>query len=39
MVQFKQLPTLRAQLALDRKQTFEALEALLPATPYELGLG
>jgi serine/threonine protein kinase/tetratricopeptide (TPR) repeat protein len=39
MVQFKQLPTLRAQIALDRKQTSEALEALLPATPYELGLG
>jgi eukaryotic-like serine/threonine-protein kinase len=39
MVQFKQLPTLRAQLALNRKQYFEALEALLPESPYELGLG
>jgi serine/threonine protein kinase/tetratricopeptide (TPR) repeat protein len=39
MVQFKQLPTLRAQLALNRKQSSEALESLLPAAPYELGLG
>jgi eukaryotic-like serine/threonine-protein kinase len=39
MVQFKQLPTLRAQLALNRKQSSEALESLLTAAPYELGLG
>jgi serine/threonine protein kinase/tetratricopeptide (TPR) repeat protein len=39
MVQFKQLPTLRAQLALNRKQSSEALESLLPAAPYELGVG
>ena len=38
MVQFKELPTLRAQLALIRKRPSQAVEALLPAAPYELGL-
>ncbi len=39
MVQFKQLPTLRAQLALNRKQSSKALDSLLTAAPYELGIG
>ena len=38
MVQFKELPTLRAQLALIRRQPSQAIEALLSAGPYELGI-
>jgi hypothetical protein len=38
VVQFNYLPTLRGQLALGRKDTREAIEALQKAATYELGL-
>jgi serine/threonine protein kinase/Flp pilus assembly protein TadD len=38
IVQFNYLPTIRAQLALQRKDTIGAAEMLRPATSYELGL-
>jgi predicted Zn-dependent protease len=38
IVQFKELPTLCAQLALSRNEASKAIEALQPATPYELGM-
>jgi tetratricopeptide (TPR) repeat protein len=38
MVQFKYLPTTRAQLALIRKDYSTAIEALQTAAPYELGV-
>src|SRR4029077_6855764 len=38
IVQFNYLPTVRAQLALERNDTSRAIEALQAATPYELGL-
>jgi serine/threonine protein kinase len=37
LVQFNYLPALRAQLALSRGDVAKALEALLPAVPYEMG--
>ncbi|TAN03789.1 MAG: serine/threonine protein kinase [Rhodanobacteraceae bacterium] len=37
IVQFNYLPTLRAELALDRGNPSEALEILSAAAPYELG--
>jgi serine/threonine protein kinase/predicted Zn-dependent protease len=37
IVQFNYLPTLRAQLALDRNDVSKAIEALQTASPYELG--
>jgi tetratricopeptide (TPR) repeat protein len=37
LVQFNYLPTVRAYLALNRKQPSRAVEALRTATPYELG--
>jgi len=37
LVQFNYLPTLRAELALSRRNASEALETLRLATPYELG--
>jgi tetratricopeptide (TPR) repeat protein len=37
VVQFNYLPTLRAQIALDRNDTSKAIEALQSASPYELG--
>jgi len=37
LVQFNYLPTLRAELALSRRNAPEALETLRPVTPYELG--
>jgi len=37
IVQFNYLPTLRAKLALNRKNASEAIELLRAATPYELG--
>ena len=36
-VEFNYLPTLRAQLALNRDDPSKAIEALKPAAPYELG--
>jgi predicted Zn-dependent protease len=38
VVQFKELPTLDALLALNRNEPLKAIEALQPATPYELGI-
>ncbi len=38
IVQFKQLPTLRAQLALSRNDPSKAIEDLQIAVPYELGI-
>ena len=38
IVQFKELPTLHAQLALNRNEPLKAIEILQPATPYELGI-
>jgi len=37
LVQFNYLPTLRAQLALTRKDASKAIETLQAAAPYELG--
>jgi serine/threonine protein kinase/DNA-binding winged helix-turn-helix (wHTH) protein/tetratricopeptide (TPR) repeat protein len=37
LVQFNYLPTIRAQLALDRNDSAQAIEALESAIPYELG--
>jgi serine/threonine protein kinase/Flp pilus assembly protein TadD len=37
IVQFNYLPTIRAQLALDRNDSPKAIEILQPAAPYELG--
>ena len=37
LVQFNYLPTLRAQLAVNRKDSIKAIEALQTAAPYELG--
>jgi eukaryotic-like serine/threonine-protein kinase len=37
IVQFNYLPTLRAQLALDRNQASQSVEVLKGAAPYELG--
>jgi eukaryotic-like serine/threonine-protein kinase len=37
LVQFNYLPTIRAQLALNRKDPLRALEALRGAAPYEMG--
>jgi len=37
IVQFNYLPTVRAQLALTRKDASKAIEALQAAAPYELG--
>jgi hypothetical protein len=39
IVQFMDLPTLRAQLALNRNDSARAIEELQPAVPYELGNG
>jgi tetratricopeptide (TPR) repeat protein len=39
IVQFNYLPTIHAQLALDRNEASKAIEALRAATPYELGQG
>jgi eukaryotic-like serine/threonine-protein kinase len=39
VVQFNYLPTIHAQLALDRNQASKAIETLRAATPYELGQG
>ncbi len=39
IVQFKELPTLHAQLALNRNEPLKAIEVLQPAAPYELGMG
>jgi eukaryotic-like serine/threonine-protein kinase len=38
IVQFNYLPTLRAQLALNRNSAAQSVEALRAAIPYELGL-
>ena len=38
VVQFRELPTLHALLALNRNEPLKAIEALQPATPYELGI-
>jgi len=38
IVQFKKIPTLNAQLALNRNEPLKAIEALQPAAPYELGI-
>jgi eukaryotic-like serine/threonine-protein kinase len=38
VVQFKELPTLHALLALNRNEPLQAIEGLQPATPYELGI-
>jgi eukaryotic-like serine/threonine-protein kinase len=38
IVKFNYLPTIHAQLALDRNDTSKAIEALQAAAPYELGL-
>src|SRR4029077_19590318 len=38
VVQFNYLPTVRAQLALDRNNATQAMEVLQRAAPYELGL-
>ena len=37
VVQFNYLPTIRAQVALNGKETSKAIEALQTAAPYELG--
>jgi eukaryotic-like serine/threonine-protein kinase len=37
LVQFNYLPTIRAQLLLDHKNTAKAIESLQAAEPYELG--
>jgi eukaryotic-like serine/threonine-protein kinase len=37
VVQFNYLPTIHAQLALDRNEASKAIEALQAAAPYELG--
>ncbi|HEY6763514.1 MAG TPA: tetratricopeptide repeat protein, partial [Candidatus Sulfotelmatobacter sp.] len=37
LVQFRHLPTLHAQLALNRKDSPKAIEVLRSSTPYELG--
>jgi len=37
LVQFNYLPTIRAQLAIDRNDSSKAIEALQAAAPYELG--
>ena len=37
LVQFKEVPTLRAQLAVNRNQPSKAVEELQAALPYELG--
>jgi Flp pilus assembly protein TadD/predicted Ser/Thr protein kinase len=37
LVQFNYLPTIHAQLALSRNDSFKAIKALQAATPYELG--
>jgi eukaryotic-like serine/threonine-protein kinase len=37
LVQFNYLPTVRAQLALNRKDPSKAIEALKAAAPYEMG--
>ncbi len=39
VVQFNYLPTIHAQLALDRNEASKAIETLRAATPYELGQG
>jgi eukaryotic-like serine/threonine-protein kinase len=39
IVQFAELPTLHAQLALDRNDASKAIAALQAAAPYELGTG
>ncbi len=39
IVQFNYLPTIHAQLALDRNEASKAIETLRAATPYELGQG
>jgi eukaryotic-like serine/threonine-protein kinase len=39
LVQFSYLPTARAQMALNRKDSSKALQALQAASPYELGAG
>ena len=36
-MQFNYLPTIRAQLALNRNDSSKAIEALQAAAPYELG--
>jgi DNA-binding winged helix-turn-helix (wHTH) protein/tetratricopeptide (TPR) repeat protein len=38
IVQLKELPTLRAQFALNRNQPSRAIEELQAATPYEMGV-
>jgi predicted Zn-dependent protease len=38
LVQFNYLPTLRAQLALNRKGATQAIDTLRPAVPYDLAL-
>jgi len=38
IVQFNVLPTLNAQIALNRNEPLKAIEALQPAAPYELGI-
>jgi len=38
LVQFKEVPTLRAQLALNRNQPSKAIEDLQATLPYELGI-
>jgi eukaryotic-like serine/threonine-protein kinase len=37
IAQFNYLPTIRARLALSRNDSSKAIEALEPATPYEMG--
>jgi hypothetical protein len=37
-VQFNYVPTVRARLALNRKDYLKSIQALQVATPYELGL-
>jgi len=37
IIKFNYLPTLNAQLALNRNDAFKAIEILVAATPYELG--
>jgi eukaryotic-like serine/threonine-protein kinase len=39
IVQFNYLPTIHAQLALDRNEASQAIETLRAAMPYELGQG
>jgi predicted Zn-dependent protease len=38
LVQFNYLPTIRAQLGVNRKDSSKAIEALRAAAPYELGM-